>query len=203
MGKKRAQWDSLEGVLSEIWSMLERGVTHSNDPFHWPVLGTAAEEGPNTRSVILRQFMLTERLLVCYTDARAEKVKDIVRMPRISWLFYHPKRKIQLRISGHAQLHDEDAFADERWAATPTSNRINYCTIKSPGTTIDKPSFGLADLVTDKVPSLLKTEEGRQHFMAIACRIDAIDWLRLSILGNQRARFEWDENGLNAVWLIP
>jgi hypothetical protein len=30
--------------------------------------------------------------------------------------------------------------------------------------------------------------------MAIACRIDSIDWLILRALGHRRARFDWDEN---------
>lgn len=203
MGKRRAKWDSLEGALHEIWIMLERGVTRSNDPFHWPVLGTTGESGASVRCVILRQFMLPERILVCYTDARAEKVKDIARSPHVSWLFYHPKRKVQLRISGRAILHGDDSFADERWLSTPRSNRINYCSTQPPSTTIDKPSTGLPDLVTDKVPALLDTEKGRGQFMAIACRIDTLDWLRLSILGNRRARFQWDENRLHATWLSP
>jgi len=39
--------------------------------------------------------------------------------------------------------------------------------------------------------------------MAIACRIDSMNWLVLRVLGNRRARFNWDETGLNAKWLIP
>jgi hypothetical protein len=39
--------------------------------------------------------------------------------------------------------------------------------------------------------------------MAIAGQIDSMDWLNLSALGNRRARFDWDEKGLDATWLIP
>jgi hypothetical protein len=52
-------------------------------------------------------------------------------------------------------------------------------------------------------PFHLDTEKGRHNFMAIACRIDSMDWLVLRVLGNRRARFNWDETGLNARWLIP
>ncbi len=203
MKRRRVRWDSLEGVLSETWVMLQRGVSRSNDPFHWPVLATTGKEGANVRSVILRQFIEPERLLVCYTDARAEKVRDITRSSHAGWLFYHPKRKVQLRISGQAMLHGDDAFSDERWLSTPRSNRLNYGATEPPGTPIDKPSSGLPDLVFDKAPALLEKERGREHFMAIACRIDTIDWLRLSVLGNTRAKFEWDEDGEHATWLIP
>jgi hypothetical protein len=41
------------------------------------------------------------------------------------------------------------------------------------------------------------------YFAAIACRIDSMDFLVLRILGNRRARFDWNETGMNAKWLIP
>lgn len=203
MRRKEKKWDTLDGVLNQIWKMLERGVHRFNDPFHWPALGTTAVGGVSLRTVILRQFTLADRLLVCHTDARAEKVREISDSGRISWLFYHPKRKVQLRISGPATLHADDEFADRQWAAAKITSRLNYCAVDPPGTVIETPSSGLPDFLINKVPSLLETERGRKNFLAIACRIDSMDWLVLSLLGNRRARFDWDENGLNAKWLIP
>ena len=203
MRKKKAKWDTLDGVLKEIWKMLTRGVTHFNDPFHWPVLGTSGSDGSSLRTVILRRFTAPDRVLVCHTDARAEKVREIIRHAGVSWLFYHPKRKIQLRICGQAGLHADDQFAEEQWAATKLTSRLNYCTTEAPGTAVDKPSSGLPDLLLNKAPTILESQSGRKHFMAISCGIDSVDWLRLSVLGNRRARFDWGEDGLNAKWLIP
>ena len=42
---KKEKWDILDGILDKIWLMLEQGAAHSDDPFHWPVLGTKAKEG--------------------------------------------------------------------------------------------------------------------------------------------------------------
>ncbi|MGD8523389.1 MAG: pyridoxamine 5'-phosphate oxidase family protein [Desulfobacterales bacterium] len=201
--RNEKKWDTLDGVLNEIWKMLARGASRFNDPFHWPALGTTSEDGVSLRKVILRQFTLADRLLVCHTDARAEKVQEISNSARVSWLFYHPKRKVQLRISGPATLHADDEFADRQWAAAKITSRLNYCAIDPPGSAIETPSSGLPDFLINKVPTLLDTERGRKNFMVIACRIDSIDWLVLSLLGNRRARFDWDENGLNARWLIP
>jgi pyridoxamine 5'-phosphate oxidase len=195
--------ETLEEILNQAWKMLQRGVTHFNDPFHCPVLGTTGKHGSSLRMVILRQFILPERILVCHTDARSEKVQDISNSTQVSWLFYHPKRKVQLRISGHAVLHADDPFADEQWAATRTTSRLNYCATEPPGSLVDQPSSGLPDFLLNKVPTLVESERGRKHFMAIACRIDSMDWLILRVLGNRRARFDWDEHGLHATWLIP
>jgi hypothetical protein len=203
MRKKQGKWDTLENVLNEIWKMLERGAARFNDPFHWPALGTTAKDGASLRTVILRQFIISDRILVCHTDARAEKVGEITDSARVSWLFYHPKRKVQLRISGPATLHADDEFADRQWASAKITSRLNYCAVQPPGSVIETPSSGLPDFLINKVPTLLETERGRKNFLAIAGRIDSMDWLVLSVLGNRRARFDWDENGLRAKWLIP
>lgn len=203
MIKAEESRESLEEILSGIWKMLQRGVTRFNDPFHWPVLGTTGKDGSSLRTVILRQFILPERVLVCHTDARAAKVQEISRSANVCWLFYHPKKKVQLRISGPATLHFNDHFADQQWAATKLTSRLNYCAGEPPGTPVERPTSGLPDFLLAKVPALLESEQGRKNFMAIAGRIEIVDWLRLNIMGNRRARFEWDEKGLEATWLIP
>jgi hypothetical protein len=203
MKRKKGKWGTLDGVLNEIWKMLERGVTRFNDPFHWPVLGTTGKDGCSLRTVIFRQLILPDRILVCHTDARAAKSQEIGYSNQVSWLFYHPKKDIQLRISGIAELHTDDQFADDQWAATRITSRLNYCATQLPGTPVDKPSSGLPDFLLNKIPTLLESEKGRKNFMTISCRIDNIDWLLLSVLGNRRARFDWHENKLSSTWLIP
>jgi hypothetical protein len=195
--------ESLEAVLSGIWKMLQRGVARFNDPFHSAVLGTGDQDRSALRTVILRQFILTERVLVCHTDSRAPKVREISNQDNVCWLFYHPKKKVQLRISGPATQHTNDRLADEQWAATKIPSRLNYCAVEPPGTSIELPSAGLPDFLLNKVPTLLNTESGRKNFMVIAGQIKSLDWLQLSILGNRRARFDWTPDGLQATWLVP
>ena len=201
--KKKEKWDTLDGILNEVWTMLKEGVAHCNDPFHWPVLGTTGRDGCSLRTVILRQLMLPDRILVCHTDARASKVQEISNCDKVSWLFYHPETKVQLRISGRAKLHTDDQFADDQWTATKITSRLNYCAAHPPGTPVEKPSSGLPDFLLNKIPTLLETERGRKNFMAIACRIDSIDWLILRAVGHRRGRFDWEQNRLTATWVIP
>ncbi|MBW2624473.1 MAG: pyridoxamine 5'-phosphate oxidase family protein, partial [Deltaproteobacteria bacterium] len=189
MRKKKAARETLDTVLNDIWKMLEQGASRFNDPFHWPVLGTRGEHGNSLRTVILRQLLRPERILVCYTDARAPKARQIRDFSKVSWLFYHPKKKIQLRISGQAELHADDEFAHERWANIRAPSRLDYNTKQPPGTPVDRPSSGLPDFLREKIPSLLDSGQGRANFMVISCRIEAIDWLRLKATGHCRARF--------------
>jgi hypothetical protein len=181
---RKGHGDTLDGILDEVWTMLKRGVTHSNDPFHWPVLGTTGKNGCNLRTVILRQFILPDRILVCYSDARATKVNDIGRYSKVSWLFYHPDKKVQLRILGQAKCHKDDQFADNQWASTRITSRLDYATTHPPGTPIDKPSSGIPDYLLKKIPAVLDSERSRKNFMAISCGIDSIDWLMLGALGH-------------------
>jgi len=203
MRKKKGKWDTFESILNEIWILLTRGASRFTDPFHWPVLGTTGKAGPNLRTVILRKVMVPERTLVCHTDARAPKVQEIRDAKCVSWLFYHPKKRIQLRITGRASLHTDDPLAEDQWAAAKPTSRLNYCAVEPPGTVIDRPSSGLPDFLLKTVPTLLQTRKGRKNFMAIACRIDAVDWLILRPTGNTRARFVWDDNRLTASWIVP
>ena len=200
---KKTKLNTLEVVLDEVWAMLKKGAARFNDPFHCPVLGTSHEEGCNLRTVILRQFNLPERILVCHTDARAPKAREIKEFNRVAWLFYHPRKKVQLRISGKATLHAADQFADDQWAAAGITSRLNYAASEPPGTSVDKPTSGLPDFLKNKVSTLLESEKARRHFMSIACQIDSLDWLRLSLQGNRRARFAWDEKGMRSTWVIP
>ena len=203
MTEKEAKWKTLEDVLKGSWAMLKQGVEDFNDPFHWPVLGTIGKDGSQMRTVILRQFILPDRVLVCHADARSSKIQEISDSAQVSWLFYHPERKVQLRVSGRATLHRNDRLADNQWKSTKITSRFNYATTQPPGTPIDKPSSGLSDLFHNKVPTLLESEKYRKNFIAIACQIEHLDWLILKTLGNRRARFEWGKDGLNASWLVP
>ena len=200
---KKEKWDTLDGVLDKIWLMLEQGANQSDDPFHWPVLGTTSKEGCNLRTVILRKVDASDRILVCHTDARSAKVQDIKNYSQTSWLFYHPTKKIQLRISGQTTLHAHDPYADQQWADTSITNRLNYCASKPPGTRIDKPSSGLPDFLLNKIPTFLETERCRKNFMVIVVHLFSIDWLLLKITGNRRALFEWDKDRLRSTWLVP
>ncbi len=200
---KKEKWSTLDDVLDRIWLMLEQGAAHSDDPFHWPVLGTKTKERCSLRTVILRKVNVPARILVCYTDARSAKVQEIVNCSQTSWLFYHPKKKVQVRILGHATLHARDPYADQQWADISVTSRLNYCASQPPGTPIHRPSSGLPDFLLNKIPTLLETEIGRVHFMAISVQILSIDWLMLKVTGNRRARFDWDADRLHASWLVP
>lgn len=195
--------ESIEQVLTKSWQMLSRGAAEPGDPFHTAVLGTDGPGGCNLRTVVLRGVLVAERSLICHTDVRSPKVQEIQNNPWVSWLFYHPEQKVQLRLTGSATLHTDDELADEQWQAAPESSKRLYCAMQPPGTPVDAPSSGLPK---DLGPRSLTVEEsaaGRENYAVIACPVVFIDWLYLRAEGHRRAQFTRGDEGWASTWVIP
>ncbi len=190
-------------VRSKVWALLGRGVAHSRDPMHCVSLATDSAQGCQVRTVILRGADEKERTLTCFSDARAAKVGEIREHGHVQWLFYHPRKQIQLRISGPAAVHTDDRVADACWAQVNGFSRLNYCTEHPPGTPIDQPSSGLPARLVRQLSHLMHSDAGRSNFAAIVGIVDSIDWLRLSKTGNNRARFQWDNDRVKSFWVVP
>ena len=195
--------DTLDHVIVSTWAMLKKGVTRSTDPFHQAVLATGKSNGCGLRTVILRHVDQSERILVCYTDDRSTKISEIEQTGCAGWLFYHPRKMIQVRIHGTASVHATDAIADHWWSKVRGFTRLSFCTEKAPGTPLSRPSSGISQRLLKDLPKLMTSNAGRDHFAAIVGQVDYIDWLQLRPSGNVRARFQWDNGRLGASWIVP
>ncbi|MBN1932485.1 MAG: pyridoxamine 5'-phosphate oxidase family protein [Desulfobacterales bacterium] len=200
---KKGNISTLDDVLKSSWENLHNGVRNFRHPFYRPTLTTMNGNKPEARTVILREFSEIDRILICHCDARTPKVSQIRDNPNVSWLFYHPKKWIQLRFSGTASVHTDDKTAESQWKKVRLPNRINYCAEKPPGSPTEKPTSGLPSFLRDKAPKLLDHPEARKNFAAIVCRFDQMDWLLLKLTGNIRAKFHWKDNRIEASWVIP
>jgi len=201
--KKRERISTLDDVLSSSWRLLHKGVGNFKHPFYRPVLTTTDGNQPEVRTVILRGFSEKDRILVCHCDARTPKVTQVQDNPNVSWLFYDPKKWIQLRLSGTATIHTDDKTAESQWKKVRTTSRINYCAVLPPGSSAEKPTSGLPDSLRDKASKLFDSPEARKNFTAIVCRFDQMDWLTLKLTGHRRAKFQWKDNLVDASWIIP
>jgi len=200
---KRENISTLDDVLKSSWGILHNGVRNFRHPFHRPTLATMDGSKPQVRTVILRGFSEKDRTLRCNCDARSPKVSQIQDNPNVSWLFYHPEKWIQLRLSGTASVHTDDKTAESQWEKVRLTNRINYCAEIPPGSPTEKPTSGLPGFLREKAPKLLDHPEARKNFAAIICRFDQMDWLLLKLTGHIRAKFYWEDNRMNASWVIP
>jgi pyridoxamine 5'-phosphate oxidase len=195
--------DSLDQVLTSTWKMLAKGATRSTDPFHQPVLASGRSDGCGLRTVILRHVDQAKRTLICYADERSPKISQIEQSGCAGWLFYHPRKMIQVRIHGATAVHTTDAIADHWWSRVKGFTRLSFCAEQPPGTPLSRPSSGISQRLLKDLPNLMTGNAGREHFAAIVGRVEYLDWLQLRPSGNVRARFQWQDERLDASWIVP
>ncbi len=189
--------------MASTWAMLEKGASRSTDPFHQAVLATGKTSGCGLRTVILRHVDQAGRTLICYTDDRSPKINEIGQCGNVGWLFYHPRKMIQVRLHGAASVHTDDATADQWWKRVSGFTRLSFCAGQPPGTPLSRPSSGISQRLLRDLPNLMSGNAGREHFAVIIGQVEYLDWLQLRPSGNIRARFQWRDAHLESSWIVP
>jgi len=184
---------TLDELIGLAWELLADGVSRRNAPFHTPVLATLAEHGADARTVVLRAADAQSRQLICHTDARSPKVIQLTDNPGVTWVFYDPEQKIQLRLRGPVSLHDNDELATRRWDDSTPSSRQCYANSPHPGARIEQPES----------VNTLNEPHAYRNFQVICCQVQHLDWLFLSSKQHRRAHFSWRDDGWQAGWLAP
>lgn len=179
----------LEELLQQCWAYLKEGARSARSPFHTAVLGTVEDGEPRLRTVVLRDADREAARVLCHTDARSAKVRQIGADAPVSWLLYDPGRKVQLRLEGRARVHAGDALADERWRSSAAGSRRCYLVEPGPGAVLARAGSTLPQGLRDRRPEPEETEPGRGNFAVVAAGIERIDWLHLTADGHRRARF--------------
>lgn len=188
----------LGAIANTAWRLLQSGAASSRDPFHTACLATYGDYGPSARTVVLREADSSERRICCHTDVRSLKVTEARGDPRCSWLFYDRERKLQLRLAGRLSVHTDDVIADRRWQETRDMGRACYTGDQRPGAPV---------AVVPAAPARIANEAGerlaRAHFAVLACRVEFLEWLLLSVRGHRRAQLRWDGSVWDAGWVSP
>ncbi len=194
---------SLDTLLKSIWEALEKGATTRTHPFHTGVIATISNGAPQVRTVVLRKVLPESRTLIFHTNHRSRKILELTENPNISWLFYDPVSRVQLRLSGVATMHYQDTLAEVQWKNTKLLSRRCYLSI-APSTILSEPASGLPESLLRRNPTLEESEAGWENFTVIETHIHTIDWLWLNSSGHQRAKFIWQAGGeAIAHWIVP
>ena len=195
--------ESLEEFRTRIREAFSEGVRSAKHGFHAPTLATVYNGAPDARTVILRLADWDRAALACHTDARSPKLDQLRDTPEVCWVFYDAPSKLQVRAFGTASVHTNDAFADERWAASSLSSRRCYLAPHAPGQASDTPSGNLPESVRGRIPTEAESRPGRANFAAISCFVSRIDALLLLSTGHLRAGFVVTPEGWTGTWLEP
>ena len=193
----------LETLPARIWRDLESAVADEAGPFRTPVLGTTNLFECSMRVVILRQADGARRELMCYSDARAQKVHQLKLCEQAHWLFHDPARRLQLRISAHTMVHQNDPVAREHWLKTPLAHRRNYSANQPPGSDIHAPGDAIAPALKSPKVTARELEPGYENFSVLVSTVDQIDFLQLGDEGHVRAVFNWTAVTWSGLWLVP
>ena len=180
----------------EIWRELVRASVDRRHPWRVVSFCTQSEEdGPQARSVILRQAKTDERLLLFYTDARTRKLRDLAACPRVALLMWDGPHRRQLRLWGSARRLEDQQAVDLHWARVPEAGQRDYATVLPPGTPLPQGEGSDADLS----PAV-----ARSQFVVLAVEVDRMEWLELRREGHRRTALNWGPEGAwSAQSLVP
>jgi hypothetical protein len=183
-----------QAIFDDLWNRLESAQNDANSAFHVPAVASTNEiEGVTVRTVILRRCDRIAATLVFHTDRRSPKFSHLLQDPTVSWLFYDPIERLQIRVHTRATLHTQDAVANEQWTILPQRSREMYRTPLASGQVL--PDM----LIKNPPPSGI----GRDNFAVVVGHIESIDWLYLHPDAHRRIRFWIESDAFRHEWLAP
>lgn len=189
-------YDSLEMTLQTIFDMLAEGANNRDIPAHTPSIATIDNQNrPQIRTLVLREFNRDNNFLRFHTDKRSTKLLEFSNSKEVGILIYDALKKIQIRLDCTVFLHDDDEVADKSWLQIEPMSQICYQVTKAPGTVITNP--GNLDFDSNL------TNSGKDNFIVILAKINAIEWLYLHHLGHRRANFVLKGSAWKSTWLVP
>lgn len=190
---------NLEELLRHVWNLLFRAAVQVRHPYHTPVLASTDGQVPNARTVVLRSTIVEERKLLFYTDMRSPKIADFQKKPTAALLFWDKNKSTQLRVSGKVVIHHKNDLAKEKWAIIATKNRKDYATQQAPGAVTQD----ISNHWDENELSLEMTDQFFDNFAVLEVLVNEIDYLLLSRVGHQRAKFVFENNVWEKDWITP
>ena len=185
--------NDLKKIEQLIWDFLQQGVKNKKSLFHYPTIATRSENSFNLRTVILRNVISKERIIVFHTDYRSNKVKELKNNNKISLHIYDHKNKIQIQSEGRAKIFNKEKLNELVWNSLSKYTRKAYLLKKAPGKKIKN----IRDL------EYLNNQDGFKNFTIVKVKINKIIFLKLDIDFNKKALIKYGIKNTNYHWLAP
>ncbi|MBC2840158.1 pyridoxamine 5'-phosphate oxidase family protein [Robiginitalea sp. SC105] len=180
-----------ERYWNKITAELLAGTRESDHPFRYATLATVGlEQVPRLRTVVIREFDPEEVQLIFYTDSRSKKMLHIKENNKVSLLFYHPEKLLQLRMEGIAMKERDGGTLARHWSGIKPESRKDYTVSQTPGTEI-------------KGPDQLEYVERDDFFTVINVHPFRIEYLQLKRPNHIRVRFSKDADNWRSEFLVP
>lgn len=196
------QFQNLREIIAFCWSELSKAPNQKRHPWRSPVMANQLGLWARVRVVILRKANERSRLIRSYTDLRAGKVANLYENSKVSWLFYHPRKQVQIRVRSEVTIAPGEV-TDQLWSSLPVPSRAAYAAQLIPGTKTDAPTNALADDFFER--DLPGTDYARENFLVLDATVTEMEVLQLHRAGHRRALFTWQETNQDweSHWLVP
>ncbi len=176
--------------FQELKEELQKGATKKGHPFHYFTLGTVGlDPMARLRTVVLRKVS-EDLVLTFYTDKRSKKITHIKENNKISLLFYHPEKLLQLKIEGIATITTDAATRKKFWDNIELNSRKDYITKDAPGSAIED-------------PDTLEYLKDENYFCVVEINPFKVEYLKLKRPNHLRIRFSKNENEWQSEFLVP
>ncbi len=199
------RYTRLDTVRTRVWRRLSDAADQPGHPYRTLTFGTAQNNTPHLRTVILRAVNRAQRRLAFHSDRRSQKIDDIQATGQVAWLGWDRETAEQVRLHGRATVHTDDAVADAMWEEEDPASLDVYAGSTAPGTPVDAPDDGLDASVQSEPVTRADVASGRPYFAVVRTVIDEIDWLHLHPDGHYRARYTYNSeaDAFEGSWIIP
>jgi hypothetical protein len=178
---------ALDAIATAIWQELDRATHDRHHEWRTPVLATTADDGPDARTVVLREVDRDRQRVVVYSDARAGKIAQLASKPRAVMVLWSKRLSWQLRLRLQVEVKTDGLAVTTRWARVKMSpNAGDYLSANTPGSPL-------------QAPGVRPPAAERAAFAVLEAEVLSIDWLELHRDGHRRAAFDAD----GARWLQP
>ncbi|WP_163380740.1 pyridoxamine 5'-phosphate oxidase family protein [Cyclobacterium sp. SYSU L10401] len=184
--------DALRDVWAAVRHEWHRATLDHKHPFRFVSLATLSGDQPDVRYLVLRE-MDEQHRFYCYTDSRSQKIVQLRENPALSLLFYHPKKRCQVKVQGTANIHQQNKLSRRHWDKVQGEAQKAYQASLHPGEEIDGPTEAHS----------WEAEQGDDHFVVLEIQPKTVDCLQLNGLSHLRAVFKLEGNSWTAQWLAP
>ncbi len=179
-----------DDFFNELKEELGKGSSSKNHPFRYGVLATLGlEKMPRQRTIVIR--MVDHSLnLFFYTDMRSKKVLHIKENNRVSLLFYHPEKMLQIRIEGLATIIKNQNMLNEHWQNVHEAGQKDYTTKATPGSILPN-------------PDTMEYLDDTHHFCMVSVEPFKIEYLKLKRPNHLRIRYSKKGTSWESEFLVP
>ena len=125
--------------FKELKSELQLAMTEKDHPLRYCTLATVGlDQVARLRTIVVRDIS-DDFVFTFYTDLRSKKIIHIKENNKVSLLFFHPKKMLQLKVEGVAQIKKDPTILKPLWKTVEPMSKKNYTTVLTPGSTLDYP----------------------------------------------------------------